>query len=152
MTTPRDTIYQALFDLLVANTQWQYGGQGSPKGFAETNRRVKLWGDPQIKPSMFMAEHEEYTEQKTGLPYKRSFKVKLIIYQDTAQAPGVAGSQENDRILDAVEAALIPTDGQQRQTLGGIVHHCFVEGNTFKDPGDLDGQGMMVVPITMLVP
>ena len=37
-------------------------------------------------------------------------------------------------------------------TLGGLVHHCFIDGKVFKDPGDLDGQALIIVPITVLAP
>ena len=55
-------------------------------------------------------------------------------------------------ILDAVQA-LFPADDPDRvQTLGGLVHHCFISGKLFKDPGDLDGQALIIVPIKILVP
>jgi len=52
-------------------------------------------------------------------------------------------------ILDALEAALNPANGA-RQTLGGLVSHCRIEGAVLKDPGDLDGDGLLWVPIKIL--
>ena len=48
----------------------------------------------------------------------------------------------------------IPSDPgyPKRLTLGGLVHHCYIDGSVFKDPGDIDAQAMMVIPILMLVP
>jgi len=37
-------------------------------------------------------------------------------------------------------------------SLGGMVDHCWVEGETLKDPGDLDGQGLIIVPLNILLP
>jgi hypothetical protein len=54
--------------------------------------------------------------------------------------------------LDALEAVLRPAPGQPTQTLGGLVHHCFIDGEILKVPGDDDGQGMAVIRITILVP
>ena len=51
-------------------------------------------------------------------------------------------------VLDAIDAALAPS-GEARQTLGGLVSHCRVDGTVMRDPGDLDGDGMVIVPISI---
>ena len=45
-----------------------------------------------------------------------------------------------------------PGFNDQRLTLGGLVHHCWISGKVFKEQGDLDGQALLVVPIAILVP
>jgi hypothetical protein len=61
-------------------------------------------------------------------------------------------------LLGAVDDALAP-DGpkqpwnpQNVQTLGGLVEHCWTEGDTDKDPGISTNQGFAVIPVYILVP
>ncbi len=39
-----------------------------------------------------------------------------------------------------------------RLTLGGTAYSCAVAGRPLKDPGDLDGDGLLVVPIQIILP
>ena len=57
-----------------------------------------------------------------------------------------------NNLIDAVEDALDPAPLYQNQTLGGIVSHCWFEGDVMKEPGDLDGDGIAIIPIKILVP
>lgn len=151
----REAVYSALFALL-GPIQW-----GSPLvGWQSTpSRRLKLYGEVPAsqQPAAFQAEHaaEEYV-QLSNLPYKRIWKASWVIYHKAGDDAGAVPAITDNLILDAVEAALRPVPADpgypQRQTLGRQVYHCFIDGNLFKDPGDLDGQAMLIVPITMLVP
>ncbi len=126
--------------------------------FVTISRRVKLFADvvAEQQPSCFQAEHAGLAEQKTGLPYKWTLSADWIIFQNVSRDPAALGAVENNLILNGVREALKPTPQDPgfpaRNTLNGLVHHCFIQGRVFKDPGDLDGQGMIVVPIKVLVP
>jgi len=151
---PRETVFQALF-ALASEVQWG----DPPRGFKTVSRRVKLFSDVAInqQPACYQAEHTEMSQQITNLPYKRTWGAQWIIYQATGKSPGGIPTIENNLILDAVEKALAPKPQDpgfpdQRNTLNGLVWHCFIDGTVFKDPGDIDDQGMLVVPITLLVP
>jgi hypothetical protein len=37
-----------------------------------------------------------------------------------------------------------------RQTLDGLVFHCFIDGKILKGPGDIDGDGIAVMPMKIL--
>lgn len=158
MPVSRESIYQALIELS-ENITW---GDSDEKTFLtpmDQRRRVKLFSDVPTtqQPALFQAEHGEQVAQTTGLPYKRTFTATWIIYQATGKDKLAIPATENNLILDAVEAAFqpLPRDigyTQQRLTLGGLVHHCFINGEVFKDPGDIDDQGMLAIPITILVP
>jgi hypothetical protein len=37
-----------------------------------------------------------------------------------------------------------------RQTLGGLVSHCWIDGKIMKDSGDIDGDGIAVIPVKIL--
>ena len=157
MTQPaREDIFNALFALVSSGegqggvVQWADGG-----AFVFTSRRVKDFSDlTGQQPALCQAEHSESINQTTKLPYTRTFKVKWVIYHQAGANSGSVPSTTNNNILDALEAAIAPPPYQQDecQTLGGLVYHCFVDGEVFRDPGDLDGQALMIVPITILAP
>ena len=145
--THREAVFQALF-ALSDGVVW-----GSPpRGFAHRSRRVALWSDLPAQPALCQAEHEEDIEEVTGLPPVATYSASWLIYHDLAKDPDAVPARESNLILDAVQA-LFPSDDPDRvQTLGGLVHHCFISGKLFKDPGDLDGQALIIVPIKILVP
>ena len=126
--------------------------------FVTMSRRVKLFVDvvAEQQPSCFQAEHAGQADQVTGMPYKWVLAADWIIFQNVSRDPNAVGATENNLILNGVRAALAPTPQDpgypKRNTLNGLVHHCFIQGRIFKDPGDVDGQGMIVVPIKVLVP
>lgn len=151
----REAIFDALF-ALTANLSWTAGS--ATRTFKTRTRRIALFSEVPTtqQPWLGQAEHDEATGQQSNLPYKWILQANWIVYQDTGKDPKAIPAQENNRILDALQAALAPkpTDPgyPKRNTLGGLVHHCYADGSVFKDPGDIDNQGMMVIPIKMLVP
>jgi hypothetical protein len=53
--------------------------------------------------------------------------------------------------LDVIDAALAPNPVTRKQTLGGLVSHVWIDGKVMKGPGDLDGDGVAVIPVKILV-
>jgi hypothetical protein len=54
-------------------------------------------------------------------------------------------------LIDAVTAMLAPAAGaNSRQTLGGLVSHCWIDGKVMKDPRDMYGDGLALIPIKIL--
>lgn len=155
---------EEVFTALVALTaQITWGPDASPRSFLNNvdnlalRRRVKLFSDASIQPAIYQAEHDEEVAQTSNLRYKRVWKASWIIYQQTGKDSNVAPAIENNLILDAIDRVIQPSPRDpgfagNRNTLNGLVYHCFLDGDIFKDPGDIDNQGMMVVPITMLIP
>lgn len=153
MSATREEIYQALANITETIT-W-----GSGKEFLNdvaTRRRVKLFSDANVQPAIYQAEHEEEVAQASKMPYKRAFVASWIVYHQVGKDKNAVPAIENNLILDAIEVALDPRPADpgypKRNTLGGLVHHCYIDGDILKDPGDIDDQAMIVVPITMLVP
>lgn len=152
----RESVFQALVELS-ANVTWGSGStfQNNVDNLA-LRRRVKLFNEANVQPALYQAEHDEEVAQLTNMRYKRVWKASWIIYQQIGKDKNAVPTIENNLILDAIEAAFVPpaTDPgfPQRLTLGNLVNHCYLDGDIFKDPGDIDDQAMMVVPITILVP
>lgn len=142
----------------MADVRWTRQGEDEPeRKFVVISRRVVLFGECPAQPACYQAEHADQVSQVTGMPYKSILEAKWIIYQNVAQDPKALGVVENNLIIQGCYEALKPRPDDlgfhdKRNTLGGLVYHCFIGGQLFKDPGDLDGQGMMVIPIKLLVP
>lgn len=159
MPVTREQIYEALFARLQAAT-WTVPNSlppATPTAWLTCSRKVKIFADVPAdqQPAAYQAEHDEVSVQVSRMPYKKTFSANWIIYHYVdMETPGAI---LNNAILDALYEVMKPgpTDPggpDPRNTLGGFVYHAWIDGNIFKDPGDLDRQAMMVVPIKMLVP
>lgn len=145
MTPSRETIMEALLERLK-----QIAGNGKPVN--GVYRRVRSWADSAPKPCVYIGEHsDEYSRQSENLP-KASMSILLFVYTQTGDMAAIPSKQQNE-ILDAIDDALKPDNPSENKcTLGGLVSHCYIDGTVVKVPGDLDGEGIAVVPINILVP
>jgi hypothetical protein len=154
MPVSREDVFSFLYTL-TANVTWDTPA----RTFITRSRRLKLFNEVSVEqqPALFQVEHDEQVDQVTGMPYKQVWNASWMIYQATGMNPEAEPAIENNLILDALMTALAPVPRDpgfqsKRNTLMGRVHHCYVSGEVFKDPGDIDNQGMMVLPIKILVP
>lgn len=153
MSTQRETIMAALVERLAA-AQFDEPINGS-MSWAMLSRRVRLWSDvsPHDQPALFFGEHGEnvaYTVD--AFPGKTTLNVDCLIYTCAGRDPDATPARALNLAIEALIAALAPDPKIGRQTLGGLVQYCRVEGRIVKDPGDLDGQGFALVPIKILIP
>ena len=80
--------------------------------------------------------------------------LRLFIYIDAYDPEAIGAAQLND-IMDALDVALAPAGADLtlgRCTLGGAAYRCAIDGKPLKDPGDLDGDGLLLVPISIVLP
>ena len=159
MTVDEETVLYTLAERM-ALVRWERVGEAQDhRRFITISRRVKLFSDVpgRSQPACYQAEHGTTEDQITGMPYRSIVEANWIIYQDVSKDKKGIGAIENNLILGGIRAALAPFPqdpgySNERNTLNGLVHHCYISGKIFKDPGDIDGQGMMVIPIKVLVP
>lgn len=114
---------------------------------------------PEQQPALFpvgLGEHK--TPGPRGFPGKVTLTYSLFLYAYDNAGDQTAG-QETDllatklnQLKGAIEDALDPDTGDQTQTLGQTVSHCWIEGETFQDPGIFGKQGFAVIPVKILVP
>jgi hypothetical protein len=142
----REAAFSALFAAVSAAYPW---------GLA--SRRLKLWSEAPaaLRPALFQLEAgaEIYTWTSPATP-RRTLEAKLFLYFD-ARDPAIPGASAINAALDALDAALTPVGADLalgRQTLGGIVHDCKINGVPLRDPGDLDGDGLAVVAVRVVLP
>jgi hypothetical protein len=149
---PREQIFLALFNL-VATIQ-----VGTPLAvpWKTKSRKLKLWNEVpvELRPALFMAERvQTYFGSERPVPAKRTYNVSFFIYTNAKNATDTnPGSAILNPLLDAIDAALAPNVMTGRNDLGGLVNHCFIDGDVFVDPGDIDGDGLAIIPVKIVVP
>ena len=149
ISVTREAILTALFNKL-STVVFASPVKGTT-GFVTSSRRIKHWADvaKTERPALFMACHGETTSYKAeNSPVYLSLSIKLFIYIDSSDMSSIPDI-DISVILDAVHSALSPGSGEQKLTLGGIVSHCRIDGSILRDPGDMDGDGIIVIPVTV---
>jgi hypothetical protein len=145
--TARETIYAALFAKVT-----------QAANFVTTSRMLVHWADvpPEGHPALFLRQVSETYSRQRGLPPRVQLSVEVYMYVHTMQqqlAPNVTPSTLLNPLLDSVEATLAPDDGSnQVQTLGGLVSHCWIEGQIEIFEGVLGDQAVAIIPVSILVP
>jgi hypothetical protein len=140
MIPSRETAYVALFQKLEALGI-----------FRTVTRKLKHWADTPVEdqPALYMAQNGEVKNIVRGQPTRTVLEVELYIYVYTEG--GEVGPILNP-LLDAVETCLEPkNDGDHAQTLGGLVHHCWLEGQVQIFEGNLGTEAVAIVPVKILV-
>ena len=140
LITSRETVYVALLALLASLPQLKV-----------CTRRLKHWQDvpAEDQPALYMEHSGEIAVPVKGLPTKIVLELNLWIYVRNA---GDAAGLVLNPVLDAIEKALQPiNEGDHALTLGGLVHHCWIEGQTQIFEGDLGEEAVAIVPVKLLV-
>lgn len=126
--------------------------------WASASRRMKLFNnvDPSKQPALFLVQHkEEARESGRGLPVIRYLDMGAWCLAPTGDE-SVIGDNYLDYMLAGIESVLIPDDPQTNElTLGGLCTWCRIDRTNsmfVRDPGDIDGQALLVIPIRILMP
>ena len=142
MLSGRETIYSALFTLV-----------SSVPGLVTTSRRLVHWSDvsPEMQPALFQAQINQAAQPRPeGLPTRWTLKADIWLYVNTGQDPGAIPAILLNNFMDAIEAALAPSLVTGKQTLGGLVSHCWIAGEVLTDEGTLGPQAVAAIPIEIL--
>lgn len=140
----RELVLLALFNLL-----------SNAASFATVSRRLRLWSSvaPADKPALIMVDKTDvYQRASEAVPEAITMQIDVYIYTDAGSDQSGIPSTALNTLLDAVDTALLPDRLTGKQTLGGLVSHCWIEGRVMKDAGDIDGNGVAVIPIRILIP
>ena len=124
----------------------------SSSSFVTASRRLKLWTDLSAaeKPAIFQYERDDtYSNGKQYLPIVE-MNVELYVYTAPGMDSGITPVSIMNPLLDAIDAALATGRVNGKQTLGGLVSHVWIDGKVMKDPGDIDGDGLAMIPIKIL--
>ena len=109
------------------------------------------------KPALFLIKlAERIAAGAEGLPPRRMLRFHAVIYTDVGADANAVPADIIDDLIDFVSVALAsaasgtPLNGA-RQTLGGTagVYDCCIDGTPLIAPGDSQGKGQTLVPITV---
>jgi len=112
------------------------------------------------QPALFqVAGKEIHVPQKSpGLPSKLVLRGWLILYIFDGSPVENIGSETLlaettlNSLLSLIDAALVPDNlGTGKFTIGGLVTHCWIEGDSDLDPGIFGPQAAAILPINILV-
>jgi len=127
-------------------------------GFTAKSRRFVHWdqvNETQMPFLTVLKTGELRTRQTEGLP-SLTMNAHVFIYTSAGMDPDDVPDSAMNALLDAVDAAVAPTGADalngNRQTLGGLVSHCYALGPVFIDTGDIDGKAVAAIPFQILVP
>ena len=144
-----------------------FAAVSSAAGFAYTSRRMILAAEntpavPINQPALEVLETGETTQQRgRGLPPVHIFHATLWVWAKipSGTVPNVPdgvtpGASVINPLIDAIEAALASSPATGVLTLGEMVSHAWIEGETVIVPGDQnpDGQCFAAIPIKIMVP
>lgn len=120
-------------------------------GLVTTSRILEHFADvPAVnQPALFQTPAAQSPIRVRGLPPKWQCEYIATIYVNRASSD-VPDTALNT-ILDAIEVALAPLPAAEVQTLGGLVEHCWIEGDIEIGLGSLGQQLICNVPIKVLV-
>lgn len=146
MQIPRETIYAALYALLINVSDWNF--------VARRFHAISELSEGQF-PAMLMVQKKELAEAGgRGIPVKWTLQLDVIVYVDTTNSPARVPSQVTNQILDDLEAVIQPNVSNMLslpQTLGGLVSQCRIRGEIITDEGILGSHGFIMVPIEVVV-
>jgi hypothetical protein len=148
--TTRKAIAAALLAQLTS------GGQFTKKG--RRDRAPEQAASPGAPGLYLLKPREEYKYggDDRGMPPIREMSFLAIVYTDVGADATAVPADVIDDLLDAIDTALAATgvdliSNQGRQTLGGTVYDCRVEGEIEFAPGDSQGKGETAVPIRVIL-
>ncbi len=139
----RETIYAALFAKLSA-----------ADGFVTVSRKVRHWDDvPQSEqPALFQSQKKEVpTNSTAGLDPVWNFTLDVFLYVHTQGDKTIVPSTILNGLVDAVLVSIAPEPVSNKQTLGGLVQHVWIDGAIVTDEGVLGDQAVAIIPITIKV-
>jgi hypothetical protein len=172
--TALPSIYEPIMNALLALLQAQL----TPGLFRTVTRRYIPWEalmislqnntQPFPQPCLILYDGvgfgggtTKFEQRGRGRPTVRVVSRTIVIY---AQMPGGGTAEGTDAftpggavfgpLSEAIEGVFQLVDSENALTLGGLVSHCWIEGESHWATGDIDpyGQGLMTVPVKIMLP
>ena len=125
--------------------------------FQTSGRRLMLWGAVKELPAVFVRHTDDEYEPRSAqaLPPKIVMALEIWIYSDAGKDPNATPDTGLNTLINAIEAQFVPTGADlalgNKQTLGGLVNRCWIEGRIERDPGDLDKKAKAIIPLKILI-
>jgi hypothetical protein len=149
MTQPtRNEVSLALFELLK-----------TADGFQTSSRRFQTFDQiaQAAKPALYVIDYkEEHMKRDLVTPAVRILYFDVYIFIFTGDPKKTPIDLLNTLIerIDPVSNGVLKPDNAvtNRQTLGNLCYNVYIDGEIVKVPGDLDGQGVAIIPVKVVLP
>lgn len=122
------------------------------------SRRLKMFNqiDPSAQPACFVVQHtESYVNPGMGTPPIRILTVGLWCFASTKDET-VIGDSLLDSMLAGIENVFTPDDVMNNElTFGGLCTYAKIDMRSNmlrRDPGDIDGQALLILPVRIMLP
>jgi hypothetical protein len=148
MIATREAISAALFTLLQNATYDPPVATFSRKYLSSTDL-----GTAKMPTVCMLVKDEMAKMSGHGIPIKWVIAAHIFIFVSTSDIdPNNEPETVVNNILDAIELAILPPLQPGvllggRQTLGGLVYDCRINGTIERDPGFISGVGAAAIPI-----
>lgn len=148
MSNRHEIVASKLYEMVCAVTWGE-----TNRSWAYTSERLQSWDDCPAQPAMYLMQGDEQVARTRSLESISVLEFSIVVYQDTGKDTTIdRPARENDLIYEAIFDAFRAIGPDGRVTLGGLVHDAWIEGTVMKDGGELDGQGMLFIPVKVMLP
>jgi hypothetical protein len=157
MTVPIRTQIKEKIKTLVQGVVFPSAVQGRTS-FVSVSRKLLMFNniDPSAQPCSFVVQHGElYDSKHVGVPPRRQMLVSIWSFAYPGEA--VDGDDYLDSMEEGLESALNISDDPMTNslTLDGLAYYAQLDRTSnlmIRDPGDLDGQALLVLPFKIMMP
>ncbi len=135
--------------------------------WVSVTRKLKMFNniDKTVQPALFVVQHfESYENRGFGTPPTRVMNCGLWAFAPSGD--DVDGDDILDTMTNAIENLFNPETGMvlfpqfwnsmtNELDFGGLCAYCKIDqrNNLYKrDPGDIDGQALLILPIRIMLP
>ena len=116
-------------------------------------RKLRLFSDvpKDQQPACFMTMHREWNEYRNLGVLRTRLEYLLYIYIDATVS---SAAEDLDNIFESILKIFISPDNfsSGQFTINGMVYWARIEGRILKDPGDIDKQAMLLIPVIVEMP
>lgn len=137
----REAVYSALFAQLA-----------TLPGLKTVSRRLQNAQDmqPEQMPAAFQLQGQQIVRYQGNTPAVYTWKADWLLYTNNSDIT-VSPTTQLNALVDAATALLAPAFG--KQTLGGLVEYCAIDGNIEVFEGSaLGNTAIAILPISILLP
>lgn len=138
----REAVYSALFAKLQ-----------TVAGLTTISRRVKNVQDvqPEDFPAAYQLQGVQAIKFSGANPASNVWHASWLLYAHDPD-PASAPSTQLNNLIDAAVAVLAPSPGFDKQSLGGLVEYCAIDGTIDVFEGVLGDRAVAVLPIVIVLP
>lgn len=157
-TVPLRTQVKNALVAMLQTVEFPSAVNGHTTWVSPPSRRLTMFNriDAEAQPACYVVQHSElYDNSHMGVTPRRIMMVGAWCFAPTG-GEDVVGDDYLDSMMEGIENSLYVDDVMRNElTFGGLVYSVVIErkSNLFiRDPGDIDGQALLIVPFRIILP